>query len=440
MKAWLERVRKLVLEEVDQVSRFNRLLLPGLRFVYHVLGKAWEDNCAQRAAALSFFTLLNIFPIAGLLLFGLAHSTPFKQDVAEVESATIEQLMTPAAREVVSDLFASIARNLHVLGTGLSAALALLVLLLVSSSLILMLDRYLNDIWKAPGSLGGIFSRVSLLWLLIAVVPVFMGASFALSAWMKKNLAALRHFERLALPYCITLLAFLVLYKYVPRVHVRLKVAFASAAAAALLWEAAKLGLNRYAQAVFTKSIVGKLYGSLALIPIGMIWVYYSWLILLLGAEFAYVLQNLGQLHSEARLRWSLGKGFVPMSRQTAISLLLEVGRGGTGAAPIAAADLVSLYQVHPDQARSWFECLRDSGILEVTPDEGLRSLKSPGEIPVSLLCELYGRRFVTAPAGTSAEAQAWAKEEETAFLGAWGQKTLAEIAPGAAAGRNGDG
>ena len=429
MKVWLERLRKLVLEEVEQVSHFHRLFLPCLRFLYHVMVKAWEDSCAQRAAALSFFTLLNIFPLAGLLLFGLAHSAPFKEDVASVESATIEQLMTPAARQVVSDLFESIARNLHVLGTGLSAALALLILLLVSSSLVFLVDRYLNDIWKAPATFGGVFSRVSLLWVLIAVVPVFMGASFALSAWMKKNWVALRHFERYALPYCITLLGFMVLYKYVPRVHVKLKAAFASAAAAALLWEVAKLGLNRYAQVVFKQSIVAKLYGSLALLPIGMIWIYYSWMIVLLGAEFSYVLQNLDQLHSVVRRRWILGKGFVPMSRQVAVSLLMEVARGARDGRPVLAADLVALYQVHPDQAQSWFECLKDAGLIEVSPDEELKPAQPAQKITLRQVCQLYGSKFVCAPNGSSPEAQGWVRSEESGFMAAWGEKTFADLA-----------
>jgi len=437
MKGWLERIKRLVLEEVEQVSHFHRFFLPALRFFYHVMVKAWEDSCAQRAAALSFFTLLNVFPLAGLLLFGLARSAPFQEDVAAVESATIEQLMTPAARQIVTDLFASIARNLHVLGTGLSAALALLVLLLVSSSLVLLVDRYLNDIWKAPTSFGGIFSRVSLLWLLIAVVPIFMGASFALSAWMKKNWAPLRHFERYALAYCITLLGLLVLYKYVPRVHVKLKAAFASAAAAALLWELAKLGLNRYAQVIFKQSMVAKLYGSLALVPIGMIWIYYSWMIILLGAEFCYVLQNLDQLHSEARRRWVLGKGFVPMSRQVAVSLLVEVVQRTVQGSPVVAADLIALYQVHPDQAQSWFEGLRDAGFLEVTPDDALRPTRPASEVTLRQVSQLYGAKFVTTPNGSSPEARAWARSEEAAFLDAWGDETLAGLATAQSARNN---
>lgn len=415
-----------MLEEVEQVSHFHRFVLPGLRFLYHVMMKAWDDSCAQRAAALSFFTLLNIFPLAGLLLFGLARSVPFQEDVATVESATIEQLMTPAARQVVTDLFGSIERNLHVLGKGLSAGLALLVLLLVSSSLVLLVDRYLNDIWKAPASFGGIFSRVSLLWVLIAVVPIFMGASFALSAWMRKSWPALRHFERYALPYCITLLGFMVLYKYVPRVHVDLKNAFASASAAALLWEMAKLGLNRYAQVVFKQSMVAKLYGSLALVPIGMIWIYYSWMIILLGAEFCYVLQNLDQLHSEARRRWILGKGFAPMSRQVAVSLLVEVAR--CSPQPIIAADLVALYHVHPDQAQAWFKCLQDAGLIEVTREDELRAAKLSQEVTLREICQLYKARFMSAPFGACPQALAWSQAEEAAFLNSWGEKPLSDL------------
>jgi membrane protein len=425
MKGALARIKRFLLEEIEQVSSIRKLLHDVLWFLFNVGKKAWEDSCAQRAAALSFFTLLNLFPISGLVLFILARSALVQQNVEAVEAALIEQLVTPAAQKVVEDLFDGISANLSVLGTGVSAFLALALLLLVGSSLILLVDRSLNEIWKAPVTFGGVFSRFSLLWLLIGLLPVLMGFSFALTAWMGRQWAAFHRLERYLIPYCITFLAFFVVYKIVPRIKVRFVPALASAAISALFWEAAKVGLSRYVELVFSKSIVAKLYGSLALVPISMLWVYYSWMILLLGAELTFVVQNHSQLKVETRRRWLLSSGFAPLSRSLAIGLLLDVAGASKGR---DAAALVSSYQLHPDQAAGWFESLVDAGMVQRGEDGTLRLLKVPAAITVGEVCALYDARYGAMLAEAPNPVQSWSRTEADGFLRAWGAKSLADL------------
>ena len=313
-----DRIRKIVLEEVQQVSRFKDVLRFWLGLFYHVAQKAWEDSFAQRAAALAFFTLLNFLPIVGILLFVLSHSPIFKENMASVERVLVEQLVTPAARQVVIDLFASISKNLYVLGSGASGVLAILILLFLGTSLLRMVERSLNEIFRSPDAKGAILSRTIYLWAAVTLLPVFLGLSFALSRHVRHALGgALAVFQYL-LPYGVTFAGFILLYRFIPKARVKMKAVLIAALFSSILWETAKLGLSAYVQEVFSRSPVSRLYGSLALIPIGMVWIYYSWIIVLLGAELAYVLHNFEQMQVEARKRWRLGKGFVPLSRQVA--------------------------------------------------------------------------------------------------------------------------
>jgi membrane protein len=429
MGKWLDDVRLQVLMESHPVSRLRRFLLLCLKVVYHMLQKAWEDHFTRRAAALSFFTLLNLFPLAGLGLFLLSHSFLFKEHMASIESALVAQLVTPAARELVMDLFESLSKNLFVLGSGLSGLLTLAVLVILGTSLLVLVERSLNEVWRSPRGFGGLFSRVTMLWMGLTLMPILVGSSFALSAHFKKGWAQVYSFTHYGIPFLVTFVAFFTLYRFVPKVRFKLSAVLLSSLAAAVFWEAAKLGLSRYVEVIFAQSPVKKLYGSVALVPIGMVWIYYSWIIVLLGAELVYVLHNLEQLQIEARRRWVLGRGFVPLSRQAAIALLLDVYQSfQDGVGPVPQEDLAARYQLHPDQTNLWFDALASSGVITQTQEGRLLPSKPAHALKLRQIVELYNQKFLSLLAPARNGDQAWCRAEEASFLEAWGEKNLAEL------------
>ena len=79
------------------------------------------------------------------------------------------------------------------------------------------------------------------------------------------------------------------LYESIPNTRVKPVPALVGAFIAALLWEAGKFGFGQY---LAYTSGYAKLYGSLALIPLFLLWVYYTWLIVLFGLEVTYQLQH----------------------------------------------------------------------------------------------------------------------------------------------------
>ena len=68
---------------------------------------------------------------------------------------------------------------------------------------------------------------------------------------------------------------------------------------ATLFWEVAKYGYTAYAAKVVVYS---KIYGSLGIIPLFLLWIYYSWVVVLVGAEVAYADQSLHQRKANQRL------------------------------------------------------------------------------------------------------------------------------------------
>lgn len=94
----------------------------------------------------------------------------------------------------------------------------------------------------------------------------------------------------------LTVITFAILYAFLPNTRVRIVPAFVGALCATTLWAGTKWLL-----ATSSSALVGydTLYGSLATIPITMFWLYLSWLIVILGAEMTFALQNVKSQRKE---------------------------------------------------------------------------------------------------------------------------------------------
>jgi membrane protein len=94
----------------------------------------------------------------------------------------------------------------------------------------------------------------------------------------------------------ITTLALLIVYTSVPNASVQIVSASAGAAFAALLWEASKWAFTSYIEYSTTYA---RLYGVLALLPLFLLWVYVTWIIVLLGFQVTAILQRYRQVSRE---------------------------------------------------------------------------------------------------------------------------------------------
>lgn len=416
------------MQEAQQVSRLRRGGLYALKLGYHVSRKAWEDNFALRAAALSFFTLVNVFPVLVLFLFFLGRSPLFKEHMVRVQNLMLGQMAVSGARQVVDDLFKELSNNLDLLASGVSGFIGLIVLVALGTSLMLLVERYLNEIWRAPRSEHNILVRVAVLWTGFTVFPMLAAASFALSAQLgKKQLPGF--FTQFVLPYAITVFLFFLLYKVVPSVPVRPKPALIAAAASALLWETAKVALGAYVKTVFSHSVIGKLYGSVALVPISMVWIYYSWLIVLFGAELCYALQHLDELQSEARRRWFLDDGATPLSLSAAMAVPADIARAFLLGEPSPSeAQLASAYGLDPKLLRRWVEKLTESGYVQRAENGALVMARAPSAVKAAALAGLYSDCFLAPLYGHGPHVENIARGEKERAAAGYSNKSLEAI------------
>ena len=272
----------------------QRLLHPGmvqlsilnlrwwLAFSKMVAIRTRNQKLAQVASSLTFTTILSLVPVVTVALAVFTVFPGFSSFQKDLQSYFVQSFLPADMAETILtyiNLFAEKAKSLTAAGIAFLVITALTTMLTV--------DRVFNEIWNVhrPRSL---IAKISLYWSIITLSPLLIGASLSLSSIIFKgaysDVEEVRWITRLLFsgtPYLLTVLAFTLLYSTVPNRPVRWKDALVGGGLAALLFEAFKTGFAYY---ITHFGGYTKLYGALAAFPVFLLWIYLSWIIVLLGA------------------------------------------------------------------------------------------------------------------------------------------------------------
>ncbi|WP_456404938.1 virulence factor BrkB family protein [Thiolapillus sp.] len=268
-------------------------------FLYRVTKRFIADGGFERAGSLAYTTLLSLVPLM-TVVFAILSAFPIAEKVSDIVQDFIFQNFMPASGEVVHQYlleFSSKASKLS--GVGF------LVLLVVAIMLMATIDKTFNAIWKVKRKRRAL-NKFLVYWAVLSMGPVLVGASVLATSYLISlplvSEATATGVGRTLLGWVPTLtsgVAFTLLYWLVPNRPVRFWHAMLGGGFAAVLFEVTKQGFAWYLTTFPTYEAI---YGALAAIPIFLLWIYLSWLVVLLGAEFTYGLGAWRQLvrHGES--------------------------------------------------------------------------------------------------------------------------------------------
>jgi membrane protein len=255
--------------------------LPG--FLRFVLRRWSDDRCPQIAGSLTYTTLLAIVPMFAVAVAMLS-SSPFFEDVMTgIKVWLLLNLLPEIAHKIITvymEQFAEHAVRLTWFGLAVVFALAVWTML--------MMDRSFNAIWRVRRSrpywimIAGYMALVITGPLLLLVSVTITTYIMALSAGVPGWASAVHAFFLRAVPIAMSSIAFFLVYRIVPHRKVPWRHALLGAFVAAVLFEAAKQVFSFFVRESPTYSLV---YGAFAAVPVFLVWLYLSWLVVLLGAE-----------------------------------------------------------------------------------------------------------------------------------------------------------
>jgi membrane protein len=173
---------------------------------------------------------------------------------------------------------------------------AVIALVFVAISLLSTIEATVNDIWGVPRGRSWL-ARIEKYWAVITFGPIFLLVAMGLNLgpYFEKTSKFLKFAPFLGtiifslLPLVILILVLTLFYLLMPNTKVNWRAAMVGGSVAGILWH-----LNNVFNVVYFGRVVreSQIYGKLAILPVFLIGLYFSWLILLFGAQVAYAFQN----------------------------------------------------------------------------------------------------------------------------------------------------
>lgn len=324
------------------------------KIIRYALQRASEKQLTQVAASLTFTTVLAIVPLLAVVLSLFTAFPLFAEFRVALENFLATSLMPPA----VSDNIMSYLNEFAAKASGLTA-IGSLALIVTSVMLIMTIDETLNNIWQVDQQ-RPIGRRILVYWAIISLGPVMAGGTlWATSALANESLnhigdlPAIANITLTVLPIAVTGIGFTALFVGVPNRQVAWKDALVGGIGTAIVLEVMRLGFAYYLTRFPSYTII---YGAFATLPIFLLWIYMSWLAILLGATVAATLPDLRQR------RWAMhrypGTAFVD-----AIQILEALSNAQQGPQPgLTQTQLCENLQMHHDELNIVLDTLKQLG------------------------------------------------------------------------------
>ncbi|MEX0655154.1 MAG: YhjD/YihY/BrkB family envelope integrity protein [Phycisphaeraceae bacterium] len=446
-----QRIRHLLSQPAAQATRWHKAGRFAFDLSRYCARQLYEDRAGEMAAALTYRTIFSLVPFFVLALivfraFGgfevwgeqmqtqiydyLGISTvavqqadpdegePFAtpsidgEQAADAEQAVDDPPDKEQLRLTLEEVFDQLNEQVSQVSFTSIGVVGLVLLIWAALALAVQVEDCFNQIYQATARRAW-HLRVAIYWSLITLGPVLL----ALSLWLTGAVVA--WFDALAVPdpgvpwlwpimgavagavfsllsqlaaFLATWVLLFLLYVFMPNTTVHLRPALIGSMVAAALWEIAKYLFNLY-----VSNAVGykELYGTLALIPLFLFWVYLTWLIVLFGLELTYTLQTLKgrrlkEVEASAKTEHEL-----MIDPRWMIPVMTAVGDGFEAGKAASIADLHERTSLPLRALTKLTDQLRTAGLLHQVQDTSANgdarfTLALPPEmVPVSRLLDL---------------------------------------------------
>ncbi|MGH8263867.1 MAG: YhjD/YihY/BrkB family envelope integrity protein [Steroidobacteraceae bacterium] len=405
-------------------------LLRFLRYPYALVRDLVRGELNMRAMSLVYTTLLSVVPLVAFsfsLIKGLGMS------------ATLEPVIYEFLRPMGADAD-ELTRHVlefadNIRGTVVGS-LGLAVLVFTVLSTIQKVEESLNFVWRVERPRS--FARRVMEYLSMMVIgPVVLVTAFGLIAttgnshWAQ-GLMKLPVIAPLAtglgklVPYAIVTGVFTFLFGFIPNARVRFVPALIGGATAGVLWAAIGAGFSAFVH--YATQLVA-VYTGFAIVITAIIWVYVSWLILMVGAQLSFYIQNphyLRRGHEQIRLASALAE-------RVAFNVMFLIGRAfQKGERSWTTNSLAQKFDMPSITLAGVVHALEHAGLILATEDEFLVPGRDMSEIRLSEILEAIRKRSGSGPhasARTDAAIDQLSQAIEKAMNDCVADRTLADLA-----------
>lgn len=251
-------------------------------FIRYLFRQFLDNQGILNAAALTYTTLFAVVPLM-TVSYAMLAAVPSFQGVGQELQSWVFDNFVPATGEVVQEYlndFSSQARKLTAVGIALLAVTSIMMMKNIEAAL--------NRIWRVTEPRKGLSSFL-LYWAILSLGPILIGLGLGLTSYIA-SLPFINEATEVVgrarllgfLPTFLSATAFTLMYVAVPNCRVPFKSALIGGVVVALLFETAKRGFTAFVTQFPSYELI---YGAFAAVPLFLLWIFISWVIILMGAE-----------------------------------------------------------------------------------------------------------------------------------------------------------
>lgn len=350
-----------------------------IRIIYMVFKGIKRDGIYIKASALTFFSILSVIPMAALA-FGIAKGFGLHD---ELRSEIIMQFHN---QEQVMNWILDFANNtLEQTSGGWLAGIGVAVLFYTVGQLLGYVETTFNSIWKVDETRVW-YRQITDYLAVIILVPALFIASSSVTVFVNTRLSetlgqsemlqwlkSLVSFLIQMIPYILLIALATGAILVMPNTRVKIRPAITAGIVAGIALQIMQV-LYLQAQMGITK--LGTLYGSFAAVPLLMIWIQMSWVVLLLGAQLSYYLQNITRYEFEFDVQTVSPRQKKRLSLLIMHSLISDFIKGSKARCP----EEISLELSLPVRSvRESLQALHEAGLVsEIFDNTGERFVYQP--------------------------------------------------------------
>jgi len=288
---------------VSELSPSKARVITGLRITHLIIRDLMAGMITLRAMGLVYTTILALVP-----LLAVSFSVLKGFGVHNQIEPLLLNLLLPLG-EKGAEITGKIIGFVENTKAGVLGSLGLVLLLYTVISLLQKIEQSFNFTWRVTHH-RSVGKRFSDYLTVVMVGPVLLFSALGATASIAsvsiiqdsmqiESIGLLTRIMGHMLPYLLVICAFTFIYMFVPNTKVNFKSALIGAIVSGILWETSSWA---FASFVVGSSKYTAIYSAFASMIIFFIWIYITWLILLVGCSIAFYHQNPSQQHLDTRI------------------------------------------------------------------------------------------------------------------------------------------
>ena len=353
---------------IDDMPKAKQLAFTALRIGHCLFRDLADGQLNMRAMGLVYTTLLAIVPLIAVSFSVLKGFGVHNQ----IEPALLN-LFAPLGEKGV-EITARIIEFVDNIKVTLLGSVGLALLFYTVVSLMQKIERAFNFTWRVSEH-RPFAQRFSDYLIVILIGPVLIFTALGVTATIQQHayiqaamevevIGTFMHFVGRLVPYLLVVAAFTFIYIFVPNTKVKIRSALIGAVVAGVLWETVGWG---FAAFVVNSAKYAVIYSAFATLIILLIWMYLSWLILLIGGSIAFYVQRPEQRNLQSRVLRLSNR----MKEKLALLIMVLVGQNYyQQRAPWTLEKLSKQLKVGNEATGMMVTILEEAGLLVRTADE----------------------------------------------------------------------